>query len=155
VVLQVLQVGARGRGSRSRLQPLVLLVLLVLLLVVDRVQLCVVDHGRRRLLHVLRRVLLRRVTAGGRARVVHAAATTALGRLAVIVCGRGRGSAATARAVARLQRVDRRRDRSALLLLGLLALLVAVHELIRTHVHLNGSGRARALKCTPRCDVYL
>lgn len=144
VVLQVLQVGARGRCGRGRLQPLVLLVLLVLLLVIDRVQLRVVDHGRRRLLHVLRRVLLRRVTAGRGASVVHAAAAAALGRLSVIVGSRGRRGAA--RAVARLQRVDRRRDRSALLLLGLLALLVAVHELIRTHVHLNGSGRARALR---------
>jgi len=140
VVLQVLQVGARGR-----LQPLVLLVLLVLLLVIDRVQLRVVDHGRRRLLHVLGRVLLRRVTAGRGASVVHAAATAAaLGRLSVIVGGRGGRGAA--RAVARLQRVDRRRDSPALLLLGLLALLVAVHELIRTHVHLNGSGGARALR---------
>lgn len=147
VVLQVLQVGARGRGGSGRLQPLVLLVLLVLLLVIDRVQLRVVDHGRRRLLHVLRRVLLRRVTAGRGPGVVHAAAAAAaaaLGRLSVVVGGRGGRGAA--RAVARLQRVHRRRDGPALLLLGLLALLVAVHELIRTHVHLSGSGRARALR---------
>jgi len=84
VVLQVLQVGASGRSSRGSLQSLVLLVLLVLLLVVDRVQLRVVNHGRRRLLHVLRSVLLRRVTAGGWASVVHAT-TAALGRLSVIV----------------------------------------------------------------------
>jgi len=103
VVLQVLQVGASGRSSRGRLQPLVLLVLLVLLLVVDRVQLRVVDHGRRRLLHVLRCVLLRRVAAGGRACVVHsAAAATALGSLSVVVGSRGRSGTASARTVARL-----------------------------------------------------
>lgn len=146
VVLQVLQVDARGRRGRcGGLQPLVLLVLLVMLLVVDRMQLRVVDHGRRRLLHVLRRVLLRRVAAGGRAGVISSAAT-ALAGLSVVVGGR-RASGPGAGAATGLQRVYRRRHGTAALLLLGLALLVAVHELVRTHVHLNGSVRARRALC--------
>lgn len=150
LLLQVLQMRAGdGCGGGGRLKPLVLLLVLLVLLVVDRVQLCVVDHGRRRLLlHVLRRrVLLGRIATGGRTCVVHAAtaAAAALGGLSVIV-GRGSTTAVTsgtaaAGAVAGLQRVYGGRDGPALLLL----LRIAVHELIRTHIHLNGSDRARAL----------
>lgn len=157
LLLQVLQMGTRdGRGCGGGLEPLVLLLVLLVLLVVDRVQLRVVDHGRRRLLlHVLRRrVLLGRIATGGRPCVVHAAAAaaTALGSLSVIV-GRGRTAAgtATAGAVAGLQRVYGRRDGPALLLL----LRIAVHELIRTHIHLNGSDRARALKRSSAHGIYL